>query len=634
MARRRGRHEDRSSRRRQSKPAPDPPSNLPDRRALERTLHELVGGQTEPDTAQGQAQELVYEAFEEDDLATRQQLVRQALELWPDCADAYVLLAEQARSRKEALALYEQGVAAGERALGPAVIEREAGHFWGILETRPYMRARLGLANSLWTVGRRQEAVEHLWDMLRLNPGDNQGVRYTLAGFLLFLDRDEDLARLLAQYPEEGSATWMYTKALLAFRQHGDTSQARRLLKEARKANKHVPDYVTGRKYPPEEPAYYSPGQESEAVSYVAGFLAAWKYTPGAVAWLRANEAKTGKRGKASPGKGPLSMVKKWLNDHLFQEEDVWQADFRPMATWIPVGGDPVRPWLILVSSRSNDLVLAHNVVDEPPARNLVWDMLVHAMRQPAAGPPHRPSLLEVRSHEYWDELRPHLEAIGVQVHVTEELDHVTALVADLSAHMSGQREPGLLDVPGVTPEQVGRFYEAAAAFFEQMPWKTVGFEAAIKVECDRFESGPWYAVLMGQSGLSMGLVLYEDLGTLRRMWGGDANDEHNARESVSTSVTFEEEWGIPVADLEAAKRYGWKVARPDAYPEAMHKDRGMSRRPPLAWELELLEGCLRAVPGFVERRRQDDPTREEVTVPLGSGELKLGLSWVVEVGG
>jgi hypothetical protein len=45
-------------------------------------------------------------------------------------------------------------------------------------------------------------------------------------------------------------------------------------------------------------------------------------------------------------------------------------------------------------------------------------------------------------------------------------------------------------------------------------------------------------------------------------------------------------------------------VARPDAYPEVFHKERGLSLRPPLVWELELMEGCLRAVPDFVNRRR------------------------------
>src|SRR6202011_1906364 len=123
----------------------------------------------------------------------------------------------QARRRNEALRLYEQGVDAGARALGAQVFERAAGDFWGVLETRPYMRARLGLAHSLWIAGRREEAVQHLQDMLRLNPGDNQGVRYTLAGFLLFLDRDDDLEQLLRQYPDEWSAAWAYTRALLGF---------------------------------------------------------------------------------------------------------------------------------------------------------------------------------------------------------------------------------------------------------------------------------------------------------------------------------------------------------------------------------------------------------------------------------
>src|SRR5205823_13633226 len=43
-----------------------------------------------------------------------------------------------------ARALYEQGVAAAERALGPDVFAQEAGRFWGIVGTPPYMRARLG----------------------------------------------------------------------------------------------------------------------------------------------------------------------------------------------------------------------------------------------------------------------------------------------------------------------------------------------------------------------------------------------------------------------------------------------------------------------------------------------------------
>ena len=114
-------------------------------------------------------------------------------------------------------------------------------------------------------------------------------------------------------------------------------------------------------------------------------------------------------------------------------------------------------------------------------------------------------------------------------------------------------------------------------------------------------------------------------------MWAGERADEDNARQSVATTVTFEEEWDIPVADLEGAQKHGWPVARADAYPEVFHKERGLALRPPLAWELELMEGCLRAVPEFMARHPQDDPAREGVTVPVASGELKLALAGVVE---
>jgi tetratricopeptide (TPR) repeat protein len=601
---------------------------------MERTMRELVAGlqgETNQATPLTQAQALLDRAFEERDENRRIQLAKEALTLCPDCADAYVLLAEHAHSRKEALVLYEKAVAAGERALGPDVFQQGVGHFWGLLETRPYMRARLGLAHSLWTAGRREEAVQHLQDMLRLNPGDNQGVRYTLAGFLLFLDRDCDLARLLQQYPDEVSATWDYTKALLTFRQHGDTQEARDLLKTAQKTNKHVPAYLLGRKFPPAEPpSYYSPGDENEALEYLGSFLAGWKSTPGAIAWLRENvEAKKQKEG-TSP-KEPLGFIKKWLTKNLPQEYDVWQADFQQLPNWIGIGGKPVRPWVVLVTSRSNDLVLAHQMPEEMPSTVLLWDALVQAMQHPAAGTPHRPTELQVRPEERWEALKPHLDEIGVGLAVAEELDQMEVVFQEMCARVCSKPKPGLLDMPGVTPEQLGSFYEAASFFFRQAPWKKVGYEAGIKVECDKFQSGPWYAVLMGQSGLTTGLTLYEDVKVLRRMWAGDQADEDNARQSVATAITFGEEWDIPVADLKAAKKYGWTVARPDAYPVVFHKDRGMSLRQPLVWELELIEGCLRAVPEFVNHRKQDDPAREEFEVAVASGQLKLTLSWVVQ---
>ncbi len=160
-------------------------------------------------------------------------LARQALEAWPDCADAYSLLARRAPDPESGTRLFELGVAAGERALGPAAFAEAAGHFWGVLETRPYMRARQGLAESLVEMDRPAEAVEHFQEMLRLNPGDNQGIRHSLVNVLITLDRDAEAWELLDRFPEDGLALLEYPRALLRFRREGDSPGARKALQRA-----------------------------------------------------------------------------------------------------------------------------------------------------------------------------------------------------------------------------------------------------------------------------------------------------------------------------------------------------------------------------------------------------------------
>jgi tetratricopeptide (TPR) repeat protein len=236
-----------------------------------------------------QAQDVMYSAW---DAGTRTEaiaLAREALAISRDCADAYNLLAEEsARSLEEAVDLYREGVAAGERALGRDMFEDAVGHFWGLVETRPYMRARIGLALHLWSLGQQDEAVDHARELLRLNPNDNQGVRYTLAGWLMELARHEELERLLRDYEEDAMAAWCYARALLTFRTTGDSEDAREQLGRAVETNPHVPAFLLGkRKLPKRLPDYIGIGDEREAMSVTDQFGMCWSITPGALEWLR-----------------------------------------------------------------------------------------------------------------------------------------------------------------------------------------------------------------------------------------------------------------------------------------------------------------------------------------------------------
>jgi len=207
-----------------------------------------------------------------------------------------------ARTPQESLGFYEQAVAAGERALGPAAFAEDAGDFWGLRETRPYLRARLGLANCLVALDRREEAVGHAQDLLRLNAGDNQGVRDLLLGQLLALGRDDAAEELLKQSADDWSAAWLYGRALVKFRRLGDGVFARRALADATAANPFVPAYLLGTKRLPKRPsALIGIGDDAEAAWYAGEEAGGWHGTPGALDWLRRTMAEAGTDGTETP---------------------------------------------------------------------------------------------------------------------------------------------------------------------------------------------------------------------------------------------------------------------------------------------------------------------------------------------
>ncbi len=773
MAKKRKRKAKKGARKqRRAKPQAGSLPPIPDRRVMEGILRELVpatggrGGSLEA------AQQIMHQAFEAESPRRQVALARKAIQTCPDCADAYVLLAEHAETLDEALDLYEQGVAAGERALGAEGFREYEGHFWGFLETRPYMRARQGLADCLWAAGRREEAVGHCQDMLRLNPNDNQGIRYRLASALLDLQRHVELERLLQRYEEDSSAEWAYARALLAFRQEGDSERARQALKEAKKTNQHVPAYLTGSKPLPRElPEYITIGGEDEAVGYAAQFLPAWKNTPGATVWLRKTlkvpaprppaprkpDWRRAKRPLAAlpqvegevwqvdmrPFPTPIDdggeQVNPWMLlvtnatqdtilvlellvrrpetkevwehlldalrkpregephrpqqvlvrlktfhttwqsklkqigidctvqdelDHiehvvsetspqgdfaerlsrfmapLSDEEardvaelpqqvgEVWQADARPIQAWLEVGGEPTRPWTTLVANVSESLILATDLSETPPEREGLWKSVQKAMLQPAAGAPHRPGVVQVASDEHRQAIGSQLEAAGIECVVRDRLELIDRMVEELTEHVAGPRRlKATIDSPGVTPAMVGGLFDAAATFYRQAPWRKVPGDAPIQVQCEKFRSGTWYAVVMGQSGMTLGLAMYEDLDLLTEILLDNADDEENIRRTSGLSMTFGEAFDVAPRDFDAAQKHKWPVAGPEAYPCAIRVNPGFAFRPPLAWELELLEGSLRAIPGLLDAERAE----WSGTVPTASGELPLRLSWVEE---
>lgn len=743
--------------------------------SLQRLLNNLPASEmSEPEiplSPEERAQQLAFEASGSDDPTERAQLARQALEVWPDCADAYLVLSDEAESDSERLKLCQAAVAAGRRAIGDQAFQEHRGAFWQVMETRPYMRAMIELSNALWLSGQRDEAIVPLREMLRLNPGDNQGARYLLLSHLLFQNRNDEAAAILAEYPDDDGADWAYSRALLLYRQEGATRAASKALRTARKLNRFVPEYLVGSAVLPESPPEsFVLGDRSEAEAYSGEYLRHWRDTPGAIPWLRETlqvkrpraaqgeiDKRTWSRLKAQLAELPqdesdlwhvgcelvavpgeegdppatdqsvwalvaLSPVRQevvssevsetrpkrnqllvWLAEAMLrpqgedprrpasvrvreaslckalqpwltqvgiecelkspledvrlfieflsqntepsapsaevsapsddaslldlpQSDEPWQLDQRLLAVFIGNRGTPQRPWTVLIGDPTNRVVIAKDIGTTEPTSESLQAVVRRGMASPSSGDPRRPTEIQVATVQQREDLGDWLESLGVRCVVRENLQFLDYLFTDITRHLAGEGvPPGILTTPGVQPEHAAGVFDAAAEFYRAAPWRIAPADTPLKIVSPSFESGPWYATVMGQSGMLQGLALYEDYELLKKMLTGSLSESESRRQHTALAVHFGEAFDIPPNDLQDQERLGWQIAGPEAYPTLLRVNPGMNIRRPLAWELKLLEACLRAVPAFVSRPDRNPAT---YTIATCAGPVPLTMSW------
>jgi tetratricopeptide (TPR) repeat protein len=211
-----------------------------------------------------------------------------AVRLDPACLDARVLLAIAADGpTSELIEELETIVAVGEADFGLDFFTQNRGEFWGLIETRPYMRARHNLAHELYKAGRIAEAIHHYEEMLQLNPEDNQGLRYSLLAHYLEVEDLDGVRRLFQTYGDEGIAVFLWARVLERYLS-GDLTGAVEALQQARRQNPHVEPFLVGKtKLPKTRPGYYTPGEITEAVMCVDVIAPSWKTHREAIQWLK-----------------------------------------------------------------------------------------------------------------------------------------------------------------------------------------------------------------------------------------------------------------------------------------------------------------------------------------------------------
>lgn len=248
-----------------------------------------------PERSESQkAQELAYDAMEymhhDNDKVVK--LCKEALQLCPDCVDAQTMMADiESELGIDYIDAMKKTVESGRRDLGEAAFEEDKGYFWGLLETRPFMRAMMQLADGYRQMGKRffDEAIKIFEEMLELNPGDNQGVRYILLDCYLAKKLYPKAGEIIEQFKDDSMAVFNWARVLYAYGTGGEEA-AEKALEPAMEQNEYVILYLCGKKRLPKYlPECYSSGDETEAVFCANTLKESWKSHREAKRWLKEN---------------------------------------------------------------------------------------------------------------------------------------------------------------------------------------------------------------------------------------------------------------------------------------------------------------------------------------------------------
>ena len=166
-------------------------------------------------------------------------------------------------------------------------------------------------------------------------------------------------------------------------------------------------------------------------------------------------------QGQLKLGKS-ASFVKTHLKQ-LKQESDTWEADFRALPT--PQGGTATH-YLGLVVALPNGNPLVCLPVEYIPNVNDLADLLAAAMRRPMTDAAHRPRHVAFRDNPRWEELFPHLNQLGIEVSIQNDLPHVEEVFADFIRQMRRARaNPLILYTP--SPTDVHKAFPAIATWVQ-----------------------------------------------------------------------------------------------------------------------------------------------------------------------
>jgi tetratricopeptide (TPR) repeat protein len=237
-------------------------------------------------TIKEQAQDLIFEALEQPE-DKGYQLALKALQMDPDCIEAYEYLGALEPIPETAILYYKNGIEIGRRIFAKNYLKDSIGHFWMIHETRPFMRCLQAYADCFSDMGRFRDSVAVFEEMIKLNPNDNQGVRDQLLIYLIKINDFNKFRKYDNMYKDDSGACMSFNRVLFTFKTEGSSPNSNGLLNKAIKSNKYVIPKLIAKTVALDIPDVYGVGDDDEAKYYTFFAHKIWHETDRAIDWIK-----------------------------------------------------------------------------------------------------------------------------------------------------------------------------------------------------------------------------------------------------------------------------------------------------------------------------------------------------------
>ncbi len=270
-----------------------------DKKELDEKLQEFIQKYNEGEieyenTVLDDAYELLDKA---ENARSKTQAIKYAKEAYAMCSECFDALLLQVRLEDNPLKrwkLLEEGLQfEKDRLKNKGYFDKEnIGHFYGLFETRPYIRGLYLKTSCLAFDGKIKQARDVCKEILKLNENDNTGIRYFLMAIYAYLEEENDMLKLYKKYSEE-QLEMLFPLFILYYKQ-GNDKKAKEYLDRVNKANPNFIKFFKGtmkeNKTIPE--GYYSKGDSSEVIMYFSQYAFLIKTVPTLDSYILENSKK------------------------------------------------------------------------------------------------------------------------------------------------------------------------------------------------------------------------------------------------------------------------------------------------------------------------------------------------------